>query len=32
MTWRSKKQSVVSLSSVEAENRAVHHAIIDFLG
>ena len=26
VTWRSKKQSVVSLSSVEAEYRALHHA------
>ena len=26
MTWRSKKQSVVSLSSAEAEYRALHHA------
>lgn len=26
MTWRSKKQNVVSLSSAEAEYRALHHA------
>lgn len=26
MAWRSKKQSVVSLSRVEAENRALRHA------
>ena len=26
VTWRSNKQSVVSLSSVEAEYRALHHA------
>ena len=29
MTWRSKKQSVVSLSSAEAEYRALHHAITE---
>ena len=26
VTWRSKKQSVVSLSNAEAEYRALHHA------
>ena len=26
VTWRSKKQSVVSLSSAKAEYRAFHHA------
>lgn len=26
MTWRSKKQNVVSLSSAEAKYRALHHA------
>lgn len=29
MTWRSKKESVVSLSRVEAENRALRHAITE---
>ena len=29
VTWRSKKQSVVSLSSAEAEYHAFHHATIE---
>ncbi|XP_059650411.1 uncharacterized mitochondrial protein AtMg00810-like [Cornus florida] len=29
VTWRSKKQNVVSLSSAEAEYRALHHAITE---
>ena len=31
MTWRSKKQSVVAKSSVEAEFRAVAHGICEVL-